>query len=283
MLRNGTADVAFVRGGSADVVADEEAGPSSLGSLFYEPLWIFYRSDAARTVNRKTGTLESIAQLKGLRVNVDKPGSGVPEIMERMLRANHLDASALQLSNLEQTPATEALQAGLLDVIVPRAGTAVAAGAAAAARTGHRPDGLGAERGVFAPLPFLHSRDAAARRRRPGEATCRRSDVVAGRPPHSLLAREETHPPCARYSRRAPQTRHSDAAGSTARATSQHPHQRAGMPLEGDRAINGTPLSLAALPAFLGQQPVRTHGGARRGAREKRGQTKSMGSVARRC
>ena len=57
LLRSGGADVAFVRGGSADAVADEAAGLTSLGSLFYEPLWIFYRSDVARRVDRKTGVL----------------------------------------------------------------------------------------------------------------------------------------------------------------------------------------------------------------------------------
>ncbi len=118
LLRSGEADVGFVRGGSADTLADEEAGLTSLGSLFYEPLWLFYRTDVAQKIDRKTGVLGSMAQLKGLRVNVDKAGSGVPDIMEKLLKANHIDASTLQLSNLEPAPATEALEAGMLDAIV---------------------------------------------------------------------------------------------------------------------------------------------------------------------
>ena len=43
LLREGEVDLAFIRGGLADPVADEEAGLMSLGSLFYEPLWVFYR------------------------------------------------------------------------------------------------------------------------------------------------------------------------------------------------------------------------------------------------
>ena len=35
LLRNGGADVAFVRGGSADPVKDEQAGLTSLGSRFF--------------------------------------------------------------------------------------------------------------------------------------------------------------------------------------------------------------------------------------------------------
>ena len=241
MLRNGTADVGFVRGGSADVVADEEAGLSSLGSLFYEPLWIFYRSDAARTVNRKTGTLESIAQLKGLRVNVDKPGSGVPEIMERMLRANHLDASALQLSNLEQTPATEALQAGLLDVIV----------------LASAPQSPLVQQLLRAPgiaLMDLAQSDAYSRRFPFLQAVSLPRGVVdlaRDVPTHdvsmlaattSLLAREETHPALRQLFAQSAQTLHGDA-GWFNRARDFPNTRTSELPVspEGDRAINGTP------------------------------------------
>jgi TRAP transporter TAXI family solute receptor len=241
MLRNGTADVGFVRGGSADVVADEEAGLSSLGSLFYEPLWIFYRSDAARTVNRKTGTLESIAQLKGLRVNVDKPGSGVPEIMERMLRANHLDASALQLSNLEQTPATEALQAGLLDVIV----------------LASAPQSPLVQQLLRAPgiaLMDLAQSDAYSRRFAFLSAVSLPRGVVdlaRDVPTHdvsmlaattSLLAREQTHPALRQLFAQSAQTLHGDA-GWFNRARDFPNTRTSELPVspEGDRAINGTP------------------------------------------
>ncbi len=241
MLRNGTADVAFVRGGSADVVADEEAGLTSLGSLFYEPLWVFYRIDAARTVNRKTGTLESIAQLKGLRVNVDRPGSGVPEIMERMLRANHLDAGALQLSNLEQTPATEALQAGLLDVIV-------------LASAPQSPQVQQLLRAPGVALMDLAQSDAYSRRFAFLSAVSLPRGVVdlaRDVPAHdvsmlaattSLLAREQTHPALRQLFAQSAQTLHSEA-GWFNRARDFPNTRTSELPVspEGDRAINGTP------------------------------------------
>ncbi|MGJ7491666.1 TAXI family TRAP transporter solute-binding subunit [Variovorax sp. ZT4R33] len=241
MLRNGTADVAFVRGGSADVVADEEAGLTSLGSLFYEPLWIFYRSDAVRTVNRKTGTLESIAQLKGLRVNIDKPGSGVPEIMERMLRANHLDASALQLANLEQTPATEALQAGLLDVIV-------------LASAPQSPQVQQLLRAPGIALMDLTQSDAYSRRFAflsavslpRGVVDLARDvptrDVSMLAATTSLLAREQTHPALRQLFAQSAQTLHGEA-GWFNRARDFPNTRTSELPVspEGDRAINGTP------------------------------------------
>lgn len=241
MLRNGTADVAFVRGGSADVVADEEAGLTSLGSLFYEPLWIFYRSDAARTVNRKTGTLDAIVQLKGLRVNLDRPGSGVPEIMERMLRANHLDAHTLQLSNLEQTPATEALQAGLLDVIV-------------LASAPQSPQVQQLLRAPGIALMDLAQSDAYSRRFAFLSAVSLPRGVVdlaRDVPTHdvsmlaattSLLAREQTHPALRQLFAQSAQTLHGEAGWFN--GARDFPNTRTSeLPVspEGDRAINGTP------------------------------------------
>ena len=59
-LRDGVADLAFVRGGSADPQADSEAGIASLGALFYEPVWVFHRTDA--TAGRAPAATPSVAK-----------------------------------------------------------------------------------------------------------------------------------------------------------------------------------------------------------------------------
>ncbi|MBT2323616.1 C4-dicarboxylate ABC transporter substrate-binding protein [Variovorax paradoxus] len=241
LLRNGGADVGFVRGGSADPVADEEAGLSSLGGLFYEPLWFFYRTDAAHAIDRKTSRLSSLTQFQKLRVNVDKPGSGVPEIMERMFRANHMDPQTLQLSNLEQSPATEALQAGLLDVVV----LASAPQSPLVQRLLRAPD--------IRLMDFGQS-DAYSRRFAFLQAvTLPRGvvDLAADLPPHdvsmlaattSLLAREETHPALRQLFAQSAQNLHS-GAGWFNRARDFPNTRTSELPVspEGDRAINGTP------------------------------------------
>ena len=241
LLRSGGADVAFVRGGSADAVADEAAGLTSLGSLFYEPLWIFYRSDVARRIDRKTGVLSSVAQLKGLRVNVDKPGSGVPEIVDRMLRANHLDGSAVQLSNLEPAPATEALRAGLLDAIVLESA----------------PQSPLIQQLLRAPdiqLMEIGQADAYTRRFSffstvtlpRGVIDMARdlpsADVSMLAATTSLLSRDETHPALRQLFAQSAQTLHSDA-GWFNRARDFPNTRTSELPVspEGDRAINGTP------------------------------------------
>ena len=117
LLREGKADLAFVKGGTAALQPDDPDELVSLGSLFVEPVWLFYRTDAAlkRTAS---GRLDSLRQLRGLRVNVGSEGSGVPTLMDRLLDANRVETGQVKLSRLEQTPATMAFLAGKLDALV---------------------------------------------------------------------------------------------------------------------------------------------------------------------
>jgi TRAP transporter TAXI family solute receptor len=113
-------DLGFVQGGSSEVartVDEDKSGEplESLGSLFLEPLWIFYRADAARAL--PGGTLTSIAQLPGWRVNLGARGSGTPGLMRKLLEANSLERDRLTPSFLELTPAVVALLDGKLDAL----------------------------------------------------------------------------------------------------------------------------------------------------------------------
>ena len=131
LLREGKADLGFVQGGTSTYTARDEQDLASLGSLFVEPLWLFYRDGAAGKVNPsaepsdglsasvgKSATLTTLTQLKGLRVNLGTPGSGVPSLMTKLLEVNRMDPADLKVSELEQTPATVAFLGGELDAIV---------------------------------------------------------------------------------------------------------------------------------------------------------------------
>ena len=116
-LAAGKADLGFVQGGSSALPAIGHAGLTSLGSLFVEPVWLFYRVETAQKVT-KDATLTALTQLKGLRVNVGTVGSGVPRLMGKLFDVNRIDASTITLSQLEQTPATVAFLNGTLDALV---------------------------------------------------------------------------------------------------------------------------------------------------------------------
>ena len=117
LLREGKADVAFVQGGTAELQPDDTDELVSLGSLFVEPVWLFYRSDSAER-RARSPRIDNLRQLRGWRVNVGSEGSGVPRLMERLLEANKLAPGDVQMSRLDQTPATVKFLAGKLDALV---------------------------------------------------------------------------------------------------------------------------------------------------------------------
>ena len=117
LIRSGQADLGFVQGGTADIGADDQEAIVSLGSLFVEPLWLFYREARARQQD-PNGRLGGLSDLKGWRVNVGSAGSGVPRLFATLLDINHLTEKDLRLSELDQTPATVAFLNGRLDALV---------------------------------------------------------------------------------------------------------------------------------------------------------------------
>ncbi len=257
-LRQGTAGAAFVRGGSADAQADGEAGITSLGALFYEPLWVFHRADALappahkaiknEATKRPTASaptppppLTTLPPLKGLRVNIDQPGSGVPDMLQRLLQANGLNADDLVLSQLPPEAAAEALQGGLIDAMAlvtapesPVVGRLLRA-PGIALMDAAQPDAYARR------FPFLQP------------VTLPRGvvDLAADLPPRdisllatttSLLTREDTHPALRQLLAQAAQGMHG-GAGWFNRARDFPNTRTSELPVspEGDRAINGTP------------------------------------------
>jgi hypothetical protein len=116
LLRAGKADLGFVQGGTGTHDEAGAGGLSSLGSLFVEPLWLFYREEAARKLPGRA--LTSLTQLGGLRLNVGTAGSGVPNLMARLFEANKVEPAQLQLTQLGETQATVAFLDGQLDALV---------------------------------------------------------------------------------------------------------------------------------------------------------------------
>ncbi len=113
-------DIAFVQGGADDRSAQQDEEDTSLvalGSLFYEPVWLFYRSDAAQRL-LKAPTLTSLSQLPGWRLNIGAEGSGVPNLVNKLIAANNIEPASLTLLRQPQTPAVVALLGGEADALV---------------------------------------------------------------------------------------------------------------------------------------------------------------------
>ena len=102
-------DIAFVQSGSTEQAEAERKGLVSLGSLFTEPVWLFFRD---------TRDISQLTQLKGLKINVGPEGSGVPHLFKNLLSVNGLEPGDLTLGALENTPATVELLEGRIDGLV---------------------------------------------------------------------------------------------------------------------------------------------------------------------
>jgi TRAP-type uncharacterized transport system substrate-binding protein len=131
LLRDGLVDIGFVQGGTNELTETDQDNLATLGSLFMEPIWLFYREDSAvkllsapvagkvqKSTAVVTPTLSAITQLPGWRLNVGTEGSGVPKLMTRLLESNRVEPKDIKLSMLDQTPAAIALLGGEIDALV---------------------------------------------------------------------------------------------------------------------------------------------------------------------
>jgi TRAP-type uncharacterized transport system substrate-binding protein len=132
LLRDGLVDIGFVQGGTNELSETDQDNLETLGSLFMEPIWLFYREESAakllgapaskiKTTTPQptpTPTLSAITQLPGWRLNVGTEGSGVPRLMTRLLESNRVEPKDIKLSTLDQTPAAMALLSSEIDALV---------------------------------------------------------------------------------------------------------------------------------------------------------------------
>jgi hypothetical protein len=176
---------------SADGDADDD-GLVSLGSLFYEPVWLFYRGDSAQRL-LKAPELTSLAQLAGWRVNIGEPGSGVPNLMRRLVEANGMDPATITLVREPQTPAVVGLLEGRIDAIVFASAPESLLVQMLLQTPGIRLFDFAQAEAYARRFPVAEPGDAAARRRRP-RRDIPPADVRLVAPTATLVARKRTHP-----------------------------------------------------------------------------------------
>ena len=101
--------VGFVRSGSTEAQMAEDKGLVSLGSLFYEPIWIFYHSKKE---------FDTISQFKGKRVNLGSEGNGMHHMFSQILSVNNMQDADVQIQRLEDAEATKAFLNNKIDALV---------------------------------------------------------------------------------------------------------------------------------------------------------------------
>jgi TRAP transporter TAXI family solute receptor len=100
--------IAFVQSGMEQIYDTGETELFSLGSLYYEPIWLFYRKEISP---------DSIGALKGARVAAGGTGSGTRAVARYLLAENGLlgDDSDITLVDAGGDRAVELLQTGEID------------------------------------------------------------------------------------------------------------------------------------------------------------------------
>jgi TRAP-type uncharacterized transport system substrate-binding protein len=97
-------DLAFVQGGLGGQAASDKI--VSLASLYFEPLWVFYRGDQA--ISRLSGFSQQ-------RLSVGAEGSGTRAVALTLLGDNRFDATSAELLSLSNRSAARGLQDGNID------------------------------------------------------------------------------------------------------------------------------------------------------------------------
>ncbi|MBF0248519.1 MAG: TAXI family TRAP transporter solute-binding subunit [Alphaproteobacteria bacterium] len=104
LLNQAQADVAFVQGGTGDAAATPDL--VSLGSLYFEPLWLFVQDDSG---------IDSVRALAGRTVAAGADGSGTWAVAGQLLADNGVDVEGPGVRRLSSDDAARALIAGDVD------------------------------------------------------------------------------------------------------------------------------------------------------------------------
>jgi len=104
MLRAGEVDAAFLQSGIANPMPDDAL--ISLGSLYFEPLWVFHRAGVR---------IDLLSNLKGKTVAIGGVGSGTRRFVEPLLARNGIDRTNTKIVDRGGKPAADALRRGEVD------------------------------------------------------------------------------------------------------------------------------------------------------------------------
>ena len=108
LLNDNKVDLALAHGGLT--TKKESPDLVSLGSISYEPLWVFQR--------KNTKILTDISQLKGMKVATGEKGTGVEVIASKIFNAEGVNEGNTTILYMDMKEATERLIQGNIDAAV---------------------------------------------------------------------------------------------------------------------------------------------------------------------
>lgn len=107
LLKDKKADIAFIQNGT--ISNENSKGIKSLASIYYEPLWVFYKNEGFMA--------DYLIQFYSKKISIGKQGSGTRDLASSILTDNGIDSSNSQILDLSNEKAKEELLAGNIDVM----------------------------------------------------------------------------------------------------------------------------------------------------------------------
>lgn len=107
ILKENKADVAFIQNGT--ITSADTSNIKSLASIYYEPLWVFYRNEGY--------TVDYMIQFISKKIAVGTIGSGTKDLADKLLKDNGINEQNSTILNYNTKEAKDKLQKGEIDVI----------------------------------------------------------------------------------------------------------------------------------------------------------------------
>lgn len=107
LIKEGKADIAFIQNGT--VTKEEAPNIKSLASIYYEPLWVFYKNDGY--------PIDYIIQLITKKISIGKEGSGTRDLAQDILKDNGITSENSTILNLGSLEAKDELLKGNIDAM----------------------------------------------------------------------------------------------------------------------------------------------------------------------
>ncbi len=107
LLKENKADVAFIQNGT--ILEKNVSNIKSLASIYYEPLWVFYRNEGFN--------VDYIIQFFSKKIAIGKEGSGTKDLSEKILADNGINNENSQIFHYDLQKAKEELEKGNIDTM----------------------------------------------------------------------------------------------------------------------------------------------------------------------
>lgn len=112
LLDENKAQLAFVQNGIIE--NHQNKNIQSLASIYYEPLWVFYKNNSY--------TIDYIIELTSKKISIGKEGSGTKNLASKILSSNNITTENSQIFNFSNNEAKNKLLSGKIDAMFLVAG-----------------------------------------------------------------------------------------------------------------------------------------------------------------